>query len=429
MSSILALSANHLAWITRNQDTQQLAYHHRGVAMKGLQKAMSTFANENFEAILAASTLLSWQATEWYAHRLIIYGSANLNRHNWASLQHGLTTILNSIPPVWKQESELARYLEDERSMGYPKSSLMAGFQVQDEDLANLDHTILALQGVQKRVSHNQEYYSRIGELLDFVQHFRKVLPTQSLKQAFESVQPLRRWLFWLPPAMLRGGGADINALAIIAQFYGVAVALDSLFPDMGGAYLGPLSIAPIEDIYRLILSRNTTDPFNPGLQLSLSIMDLPRHIANRYRNRLHWSPRPSMDHYSPAPPSPYSGIHDYRVSSSSPSSTSATYAPYTPPLQSPPAVAIATSPLEVSGPGTQALYPPSPRLYSQRDDLPALTHSTSIPTPAFSSAYVDDAVCSLPPMETAIGLSLGFYNDPPAVQPGGLVPTEPCWT
>lgn len=35
--------------------------------MKGLQKAMSAYANENFEAILAASTLLSWQATEWYA--------------------------------------------------------------------------------------------------------------------------------------------------------------------------------------------------------------------------------------------------------------------------------------------------------------------------------------------------------------------------
>lgn len=355
----------------------------------------------------------------------------NIVRHNWASLQHGLTTVLNSIPPVWKQESDLARHLEDERAMGYPKSPLMAGFQVQDEDLANLDHTILALQGLQKRVAHNQEYYSRIGELLDFVQHFRKVLPTQSLKQAFESVQPLRRWLFWLPPAMLRGGSADIGALAIVAQFYGVAVALDSLFPDMGGAYLGPLSIGPIEDIYRLVLSRNTADPFNPGLQLSLSLLDLPRHIANRYRNRLHWSPRPSMDHYSPTPPSPYGSVHDYRVSSSSPSSTSATYAPYTPPLQSPPAVTIASSPLDigVSAPGSRALYPPSPRLLSQRDVLPTLSSSASIQAPNFSSAYVDDSVCAPPPVETAIGLNFGLYNDPHPVHPGGLVATEALWT
>ena len=78
MSSILAFSASHLAWITRNQDTQQLAYHHRGVAIKGLQKAMSAFANENFEAILAASTLLSWQATEWYALHIVAKRSSIL---------------------------------------------------------------------------------------------------------------------------------------------------------------------------------------------------------------------------------------------------------------------------------------------------------------------------------------------------------------
>ena len=351
------------------------------------------------------------------------------SRHNWASLQHGLTTVLNSIPPVWKQESDLARQLEDERALTYPKSSLVAGFQIQDDDLTNLDHTVLALQNVQKRITHNQEYYSRIGELLEFVQHFRKILPTQSLKQAFESLQPLCRWLFWLPSAMLRGGSSDTSALAIIAQFYGVAVALDSFFPDMGGAYLGPLSIGPIEDIYRVILSRSTTDPFNHELQLSLSLMDLPRHVSNRYKNRLHWSPRPSMDQYSPTPPSPYSSVHDYRVSSSSPSSASATYAPYTPPLQSPPVVTIASSPLDISvpAPTSQSFYPPSPHLLSQRDELPALAQSTSISGPTFSSAYVDESVCTLPRVETAIGLNYGLYNDPHNVQ-SGLVATEPCW-
>ena len=318
--------------------------------------------------------------------------------------------------------------------MSYPKSSLVAGFQIQDDDLTNLDHTILALQNVQKRITHDQEYYSRIGELLEFVQHFRKILPTQSLKQAFESLQPLCRWLFWLPSAMLRGGSTDASALAIIAQFYGMAVALDSFFPDMGGAYLGPLSLGPIEDIYRVILSRSTTDPFNPGLQLSLSLMDLPRHISNRYKSRSHWSPRPSVDHYSPTPPSSYGSAHDYRVSSSSPSSASATYAPYTPPLQSPTAVTIASSPLDISIPAptsqstTQSFYPPSPHLLSQRDELPGLALSASISAPPFSPPYVDESVCTLPRVETAIGLNYNLYNDPHTVQPG-LVTTEPCWS
>ena len=67
MSSLLAFSASQLAWETRNADTENLAYYHRGVALKGLHEAIGAFSRENSDAILAASMLLSWQATEWYA--------------------------------------------------------------------------------------------------------------------------------------------------------------------------------------------------------------------------------------------------------------------------------------------------------------------------------------------------------------------------
>lgn len=336
--------------------------------------------------------------------------------------------------PLWKHESDLARYLENERALGSPNSPAGGGFQFPEEDLALLDQIIPALQTVQKRVSHNQEHLLRIGELTEFVRHFRKALPTQTPEQAFECIQPLRRWLLWLPPAMLRGEPDDIDALAIIAQFYAIGVALDSVFPDMGGAYLGPLSVGPIEDINRIIVTRNTADSFDTGSQLSLSLMDLPRHIVNKYQSRLHWSPRPSVDQYSPGPPSPYS-IHDYRVSSSSPSSTSATYAPYTPPLQSPPAVTIASSPIDITGtcvtaPATQTLHPPSPRLLSSRDELPPFSQPGPLHhPPTYSSSYVDDMMCALPRMETQIGMNSGMYSENHPVHVGGLVATDPCWT
>lgn len=66
MSALLALSASDLAWQTKNNDTYNLAYQHRGIALKGLHEAIGDFSRENSEAILAASILLSWQATEWY---------------------------------------------------------------------------------------------------------------------------------------------------------------------------------------------------------------------------------------------------------------------------------------------------------------------------------------------------------------------------
>lgn len=66
MSSILALSSFHLAFLTRDQETKQLAYQHKVTALRGLQTALGAFSKDNCEAILAASILLSWQATERY---------------------------------------------------------------------------------------------------------------------------------------------------------------------------------------------------------------------------------------------------------------------------------------------------------------------------------------------------------------------------
>src|SRR5271170_3593334 len=72
MSAILALSASHLAWETNDSETEQRAYHHRGVALKGLHEAIGSFSRDNSEAILAASMLLSWQATEWYVSKHVL---------------------------------------------------------------------------------------------------------------------------------------------------------------------------------------------------------------------------------------------------------------------------------------------------------------------------------------------------------------------
>lgn len=318
---------------------------------------------------------------------------------------HGLTIqVLNAMHPLWKQKSELAQFLENQRYLGCTNSPVMSGHRFQEKDLTRLDHTIMALRDVQKQVAHSQEYYCRIGELLEFLRHFRKDLPSQTPQQAFERVQLVRRWLFWLPPAMLRGGETDISTLAILAQFFAVGVVLDGIFPDLGGAYLGPLSIGPIEDIYRIIAARNTTDPFNPDLQLAITLMDLPQQTVAQYKNRLYLSPRPSIDYAPPTPASPYPQppVHDSRLASSP--STTSSYTPYTPPLQSPPEVGVPNSPFDlvdyITSPATQGFYPPSPGLLSE--------HRNSLPT-----TYPDIVCGEVPRPGEGLGLMMGYYDPP----------------
>lgn len=318
---------------------------------------------------------------------------------------HELTLqVLNAMHPLWKQKSELAQFLEHQRYLGCTNSPVMSGHRSQNKDLARLDHTVMILQGVQKQVAHSQEHYCRIGELLQFLRHFRKDLPSQTPQQAFERVQPLRLWLFWLPPAMLRGGETDISALAILAQFFAAGVVLDGIFPDLGGAYLGPLSIGPIDDIHRIIAARNTTDPFSPDLQLAITLMDLPQQTVAQYKNRLYLSPQPSIDYTPPTPASPYPPppVHDRRLASSSSPSTTSSYTPYTPPLQSPPEVGVLNSPFDlvdyITSPAAQGFYPPSPGLLSE--------HRNSLPP-----TYPDIVCGEVPRPDEELGLMMRYYD------------------
>jgi hypothetical protein len=67
MHALLAFSAMHIAYLTDCPLVGGLAYEHRGIALKGLHAAIGMFSRETSDAILAASLVLSWQATDWYA--------------------------------------------------------------------------------------------------------------------------------------------------------------------------------------------------------------------------------------------------------------------------------------------------------------------------------------------------------------------------
>ncbi|KAJ5312144.1 hypothetical protein PENANT_c011G00779 [Penicillium antarcticum] len=426
MSAILGLSAFHLSFMTGDQETKQLAYRHKVTALQGLQNALGSFSKDNCDAILAASVLLSWQATE---------------SSSWMSLQHGLSSVLESMHPYWKQESDLAQFVESQRALSTTDLSMAGAYLPLDEDLAHLDQTIHALRMIQKRVTHNLEHTQRLGELIEYVQKFRDDFPSQTSEQTFDRIQILRRWLFWLPPSMLRGSDSDLNALAILSQFFAVGISLDRFLPEMGGAYLGALSIGPIEENYRIIVAHSATDPFNADLRLALDLMDIPRRIVARYRRRLPWSPRSSIDQYSPGPPSPYHhNMTEYPlVTSSSPASASPSYAAYTPPLQSPPAVTVASSPFNlpdgyITAPPSHShsLYPPSPQLLDTNDAQLALdlghSHSAIPNSSTYTPPYGGELHCSdLPRADGTLGLNMEVYPQTHPFEMPGLV--APLWT
>lgn len=342
--------------------------------------------------------------------------------------------------PLWKEESELAQFVESQRSFrstrtpGYPNNVN----QFHNDDLDRLDRTCAVLVNLQQRIAHNQEHYQRIADLLGFVQQLRHDLPIQSPEEAFERLQPLRTWLFWLPPAMLRGEETDLGALAVLAQFYAVALALEPLFPAIGGTYLGCMSAGPIEDIYRILLTRKAAQPFVPEVQLALALMDLPCDIVTTYRANMQGSGRPT-NNYSPPPPSPYHGIQEFHPASLS--SNTNMYSEYTSPVQTPPTTAMSASPFHPT-----SVYGPHAHAHAQGyNDASASLHShpaharASLPgygrpsiidnSSSFSPAYVDDIVADGgTTSNTSGGPGIGAYHEPSAFH-GGFANHEVCWT
>ena len=65
LQALLAFSATHLMHLNDCPLVGTMAFEHRGKAFKGLQEAISSFSKDNMDAILAASLVLSWQATDW----------------------------------------------------------------------------------------------------------------------------------------------------------------------------------------------------------------------------------------------------------------------------------------------------------------------------------------------------------------------------
>jgi hypothetical protein len=333
--------------------------------------------------------------------------------------------------PWWKEDSPLASYLESQRSLRSARTPLTPTYhgaisELRNEDLLRLDRVYSSLQSAQHSILHCDEHLRWVVDLLAFVQKLREDLPLSSPEEAFERLQPLRAWLFWLPPAMLQGQDSDLISLSVLSQFFAVALALEPLFPEIGGAYLGTMSVPPIEEMQRMFYARKAASVFTPDAQIAMSLMELPGEMVVEYKNRLQWSSQP-VDLYHSNPHSPFGFQNPQLVSS--PNETPAISAPFgASPMRSPAHLAVPSSPFH---PGSVSMgsrrhsqyLEPSPTLHAEYTDDRSLTAFTTLgDSPAYSPAFAPNEL-----------LGLGYQTHAPGSYnyTGGFVASasELCWT
>ncbi|KAJ5094906.1 hypothetical protein N7532_007197, partial [Penicillium argentinense] len=255
MNSLLAFSACHMAWITRNTDTSDLMLQYKGFAINGLRRSLHKFSESISEAVLAASILLLWQANEWCddipirstIHGTKFYSSCALQAGMgftpvWNHESNFIVQVLKAMAPAAKRRSELAMFWDRQNSTkhGYSLEIFCgSGPTILDTltaDLLDMENSLVY-----------QLHGSHISELLQFIQKIQCGGPFADIEDTFDRLRPLKTWLLWLPPALF-AGQEEVSALIILSQYDTAAVAITSTFhfPDLKDFYLGSLSLPPL---------------------------------------------------------------------------------------------------------------------------------------------------------------------------------------
>jgi hypothetical protein len=211
---------------------------------------------------------------------------------------HCLDLVTNSLQVIdamqpWKNESPFGDFIAEQSTFPTAPPSPAPGAKKlsnpRKQDLDALQGAYAQLQKVESHLKANREDTKAISQLMNFVRSVRKVSPSHTAAQRFEMLNPLRCWLFWIPTMFLQQTRGSPSALVILAQYYTVALVVEPLFPEVGAAYFGSLSVGPIEEIARRMFAISIAQSSESDMQTPLDLIEYPIDMVSKFRNRMGW--------------------------------------------------------------------------------------------------------------------------------------------
>jgi hypothetical protein len=186
----------------------------------------------------------------------------------------------------WKHESEFAEFMEEKEifSRG-PFRPQITDPQRDRHVVSHVYNCLLPLFDYFQGLSNDEELKG-LDELMSFVQGLYDHIPVHSPDEQFKHLHPLRTWLFFLPIDFLRRGQQEPSVIVLLAHYYGVALAVEPLFPAVGAAYFGTMSVGPIEQIHKTLFKQAGQ---SAAAQRALEYMKFPLEMVKHFRERMDW--------------------------------------------------------------------------------------------------------------------------------------------
>lgn len=185
---------------------------------------------------------------------------------------------------AYKHESVFAEYIAEEELVAGSFRSRHVEAQL---DLADRN---AAISGAQRAVEALKALPLRdrleiywIDQLVIYIRRLQSLGPPSNEDEQFNHLYDLRKWLFWVPPALLQRQEGQDTAMVVVAHFYAIALALEPLYSAFGSFFCANTASGPLENIIRIVDSRPTTSSNTNAM------MQYPRQAALNYR---HWRER-----------------------------------------------------------------------------------------------------------------------------------------
>jgi len=207
----------------------------------------------------------------------------------------------------WKQESEFAGFMEEKEF--FTREPFRSRIANPGRDRQVVNHVYNCLLQLLEYFHGRDEELGSLNELINFVHGLYEFIPVHAAEDQFALLHPLRSWLFFLPIDFLRRGQQDPTAMILLAHFYGVALAVEPLFPAVGAAYFGTMSVGPVEQIHRMLVKCAAA---SQEARHALGLMEFPLEMVQHFRDRMNWR-------RIPAPPAPAAAGPGAEVSPLSP--------------------------------------------------------------------------------------------------------------
>lgn len=138
----------------------------------------------------------------------------------------------------WKNESRFEDFIAEKSTFppfNYPKHT----------DLDALQLASLHLRKLEAYLKDDIEGTEIVAQLINFVEGLRRLSPSHTTTQRFDMLDPLRTRLLCLPVRYVQQAQMPLSAFVVLAYYYTIALIVEPLFPEIGAAYFGSLSLNP----------------------------------------------------------------------------------------------------------------------------------------------------------------------------------------